>query len=262
MITIAEAPNAGHAQNARSRCARRDLVRLAIMGVALLPLPGCQSIAGSPSLSQVRVVDASYDAGGVGGGIDAYQGGTVLAYNLGFNYDTTYVPIAPGNSAVVITPANGKQTIVSASATFLANAQYTAVVAGPAVDLQEIILKDQSSPAPAGEISVRILDESTRQAGLDIYLIPSGSTIVQVRPALTNLSFGMNSGYLNIPATGYTLAVLPTGTIPTVSGGTLYTSASTTLPGGEAVTYVITDPTLITVPGLSALQLVDYDPVG
>ncbi len=254
--THAEALNSGKPRNVRAALVGRTLVRVAVLGFALLPLPGCQSIVGSPTLSQVRVVDASADAGG----LDVYQSGNILAYNLGFGAMTSYIPIAPGNSAIVVNAASTRQELVTASGTFLANGQYTALIGNTASNLQEIILKDQNIAAPAGDISLRIVDQSTRQAGLDLYVIPTGSTIAQVRPILTNVTFGTNTGYLNLPSATYTIVILPTGTTPTTSGTTLYTGAAVAYSASSAQTLVILDNVVITQPSVQVITLTDYDP--
>ena len=44
----------------------RNVAALAALGLLLGGLPGCQSISGSPSAAQVRLIDASPDAGGLG----------------------------------------------------------------------------------------------------------------------------------------------------------------------------------------------------
>ena len=256
MISMsAAAPNSGQPQNARVAFSGRTVARVAALGLVLLPLPGCQSIVGSPSLSQVRVVDASADAGG----LDVYQSGDILAYNLGFGAQTSYVPIAPGNSSIVVDAASTKQELVSATGTFLANGQYTAIIGNTATNLQELILKDQSIPAPVGDISLRIVDQSIRQAGLDVYLIPSGSTITQVRPLLINVTYGTINGYLNVPSATYTVVILPTGTVPSTSGTTLYTGSAVAYAGSSAETLVILDNVLVTQPSVQVITLSDYD---
>ena len=157
---------------------------LALAGLAALlaPLPGCQSITGSPSTSQVRIIDASPDAGG----IDVYEQGSILAYNLGLGTITSYVPITPGNYSIVVDAAGTRQQLAAQGGTFLNGAQYTVLVSNYSASLQETILKDQTQAAPSGQIALRIIDESTRAGAVDLYLIPTGSTILTVRPYLTN----------------------------------------------------------------------------
>jgi hypothetical protein len=232
-----------------------SLSRVALGTAMILPLAGCAVVTGTASLSQVRIIDASPDAPG----LDVYQGASVLAYNLGLGTITSYIPINPGNYGIVVDSAGTKTQLVSASGTFAAGAQYTVLVGNYSNSLQELILKDQTQPAPSGQIAVRFIDQSTRAGAVDLYLIPSGSTIVQVKPVLTNITYGGNTGYFNVPAGTYTLAAVPTGTTPTATGTTLYTGSAITYAGGAARTIVLIDQQLITQPGLQVIIANDYD---
>jgi hypothetical protein len=233
----------------------KRLAQAAGLAALLGTLPGCQSITGNPSLSQVRIIDASPDAPG----LDVYQGSSVLAYNLGFGTVTSYVPIAPGGYPIIVDTAGTRQQLVTASGTFLANAQYTVLVGNYAATLQELILKDQSQPAPTGDISLRFIDQSVRNAGMDIYLVPSGSTLAGSKPVLTDVTFNTNSGYLNIPAGTYTLVAVATGTIPSATATTLYSGAAVAYPGGSAKTIVLIDTVVTTIPGIQVVTASDYD---
>ncbi len=233
------------------------LVKLAGLSLVLLPLPGCQSITGNPTLSNVRIIDASPD----GPGMDVYLSESVLAYNLGFGTITSYVPIAPGGYSVNVDTAGTKQLLVTAPGTFLASQQYTVLIGNYAATLQELILKDQSTPAPSGDIAIRMIDQSVRTGGLDIYLVPSGSTLAQTKPFLTDIVFNTNTGYTNIPTGTYTLVVVPTGTVITTTTATLYTGAAVTYTGGAAQTLVLIDTVLTTTPAIQVVTANDYSPV-
>jgi hypothetical protein len=239
-----------------------DFVRRAFgvgaVGLLAAALSGCQSITGTSAVSQVRIIDASPDAPG----LDIYQASNVLAYNLGLGTITSYINFVPGTYGIVADIAGTRQQLVSAQGSFLNGSQYTVLIGNYLNSLQEIILKDQSTPAPAGQINVRFVDQSTRAGALDLYLVPTGSTLVQVRPVLTNITFNVNSGYMNIPSGTYTLVAMPAGTVPTATGTTYYTGASITYQGGAARTFVLIDQQLITMPGVQVITGDDYDSPG
>ena len=243
-----------------ARMPQKSRPAITLLGLAsmLVTLPGCQSITGNPSTSQVRIVDASPDAGG----IDVYQGSGVLAYNLGLGTITSYVPITPGNYSIAVDVAGTRQQLAAQGGTFANGAQYTVLIANYSASLQETILKDQTVAAPTGQISLRVIDESTRAGAVDLYLIPTGSTILTVRPYLTNVTFGQNTGYLNVPSGTYTLVALPAGTTPTATGSTFYTGAAVSYGGGVARTLILIDQQLITTPGVQVITADDYDPIG
>ncbi len=232
-----------------------SFTRIVCLTASLLPVAGCAIVTGSSSVSQVRIIDGSPDAGG----LDIYQGSAILAYNLGLGTITSYVPITPGNYGISVDSAGTHTQLVSATGTFAPSAQYTVLVGNYSNSLQELILKDQTVAAPTGQIAVRFIDQSTRAGAVDLYLIPTGSTIVSVKPVLTNIAFNLNTGYMNVPAATYTLAAVPTGTVPTASTITLYTGSAISYASGAARTIVLIDQQLITTPGLQVVIAKDYD---
>ncbi len=232
------------------------LRRLAGLASLALTLPGCQSITGSQRLSQVRMIDASPDAPG----LDMYKGSAVLAYNLGLGTVTSYVPVTPGGFPIIAETAGTRQQLVTASGTFLADSQYTALIGNFASNLQELILKDQSIPAPNGEISLRIIDQSTRAGAIDLYLVPAGSTIPQVTAFATGLIFNSNTGYLNLPTGTYTLVIVPAASAPTTKSATFYTGPAVIYPAGSARTLVLID-SATTTPSIRLVTATDYDPL-
>jgi hypothetical protein len=240
----------------------RNTARLAGLALLLVGLPGCQTITGVSSSSQVRIIDASPDAPG----LDIYQGGTAMAYNLGFGTVSSYVSVSPGVSTITADTAGAKQVLTTASATYAASAQYTVLIGNVAASLQETVLTDQSLPAPSGEISLRVLDQATRSAtGVDVYLVPSGSQLSTAAPILTNVLFGSNSGYINVPAGTYSIVLLPTGTVPVDAAGTtpatkpIYSGTATAYGVGAARTVLLLDNQVLTNPGFQVVIARDYD---
>ena len=227
----------------------------AALTFVVLALPGCQSVTGSPNVAEIRIVDTSPDAPG----LDIYQGTNILAYNLGLGTITTYVQTTPGTYGFLADSAGTKQQLVSAQGTLLNGSQYTILIGNYLNSLQEIVLKDQSTPAPTGQMNVRFLDQSTTTGAIDLYLVPSGSTLLTVKPIITNITFNVNTGYFNVPAGTYTLVALPTGTVPTATTMSLYTGASVTYSSGSARTFILVNQQVITTPGVQVITGDDYD---
>lgn len=233
----------------------RATARLAAVAAVLATLTGCQAMVGNPSAAQVRVVDASPDTPG----IDLYQGSDAIAYNLGFGAITSYVPTLPGTYTISATTAGTHQVLSFAKPMLAASGQYTVLLGDTAGNLQQLTLKDQNQPAPAGQTSLRFLDEATRTGPVDIYLVPSGHALVTVNPILTNIGFGANTGYQNIPSGTYSLVVLPAGAAPTGASATSYTGAKVTYPSTAARTLIFIDQPLVSMPGLQVITADDYD---
>ncbi len=234
----------------------QQALRLAAITVLLVPLPGCQSIVvGTSQVTELRIIDASPDAPG----LDIYQNTNALTYNMGFGTVSSYVPLTPGTYTIAANTSGSKQQLVSAKGT-LGNAhQYTALIGNVAAGLQELILLDQSAPAASGEVAIRLIDQSTRTGAVDIYLVPAGTKTTAVNPLVTNVAFGTNTGYLNVPNGDYSLVLLPTGTVPTASTTATYTGATITYPVGAARTIVLLDQILVDNPGFQVVLTDDYD---
>jgi Domain of unknown function (DUF4397) len=240
----------------------RQLVRQTARFASVLPiaallgaLTGCQGIVSSPTLSQIRIIDSSPDAPG----LDIYESTTAIAYNLGFGTITSYVPINPGTYTFSSKSSGTSQVLTSAKATLVSNGQYSILLGDSSASLQETILKDQSQPAPSGQISLRFIDQATRVSALDVYMIPAGQKLTAVTPVVTDISLSTNTGYINIPTGAYTLVLVPTGTIPTSTTVATYTGAQITYTSGSARTLILIDQQLVTTPGLQVITADDYD---
>ncbi|WP_041596919.1 DUF4397 domain-containing protein [Granulicella tundricola] len=228
----------------------------AVSLAGLVGLPGCSAVTGNPVVSLIRIVDASSNSNG----IDVYQGSGALAYNLGLGTITTYVPVTPGTYNINVDAAGGKTQLATVLGSFGPNAQYTVVVGDNSTVLGETVLKDQSVPAPSGQVALRFIHQSSAGGAVDIYLIPNGSTISQVKPILTGVTFGTNTGYLNEPAGTYTLAAVPTGTVPSATTATSYSGNAVVYGSGTAKTIVLINQPLLTTPGIQVVMADDFDP--
>ncbi len=239
----------------RSRHLVRHAAYLTGVAAALAALSGCGAVISTAPLAQVRIITASPDAPG----LDIYEGGNALTYNLGFGTVTSYIPMAPGVYTITADTAGSKQVLSSSKAAFGPLAQHTVLIGNIAAGLQQLTLTDQSQPAPSGRISLRFIDQATRIGPVDIYLVPAGQKLTALSPILTGIVFGANTGYLDIPTGAYTLVMLPAGTIPTSTTIPAYTGPQVAYSGGAARTIILIDQQLVSTPGLQVITANDYD---
>jgi hypothetical protein len=236
--------------------ANRRRAFCAAMLLAALGLSGCQGITSTSA--QLRVIDASPDAGV----FDSYQNTSALAYNLGFGTVTSYIPMSPGAYNLAAEKAGTRQTLVANNATLVANRQYTAIIGAGIANLQQTILLDQSDPAPASRIALRVLNQTTRPGALDVYLVPLGKGVGTSKLA-SNLAFGANSGYIDLPEGTYAIDVVPAGTFLTSSTTTLLSGAQLAYDSGAVRTIVLIDQeapgTQRANPGVQAIVADDAD---
>lgn len=235
---------------------RLTLAACALAG-SLLTLTGCQSITVNAShLAQLRVVDASVDSGA----LDIYSNGVGLAYNVGFGTASSYIAAQPAGYTVAADRTGTRTTLVSAGATLYPGRQYTAIIGNSLANLQEVIIQDQSTPAPSNQISVRILNWATKVGNVDVYLVPSNSTLTGTNVFAANVSVTGNSGYINVPANTYAIAVVPAGTAPSSTTATLFSSSQQYYATGTVHTVVLIDQQVTTTPAVNAIILDDFDP--
>jgi hypothetical protein len=239
----------------------KSLARLTALGLALAFLPGCQNIQTTVNDgTAIRFVAASPDSGG----LDFFQNNTVLVYNVGFGTISSYVPTAPGvytfSADSATADATGtRQTLISAKQTLTSPKQYTAIIGNIEADLQETIVTDQTTPAPTGQVAMRFIDQATHVGAVDIYIVPASGKLATSSPIATNVVFTGNTGYINVPAGTYAIAVVPTGTVPISTTVTLYTGASTSYSAGAVRTFILIDSLIVTTPAVQIIPAIDYD---
>ena len=224
--------------------------------VGALGMGGCGQVSPSSStLSVVRIIDASVDAGG----LDVYANTAPLVYSLGFGTVSSYITFQPAIYTFNADQAGSRNVLASLRGTVAAGQQYTLVLGNVGANLQGTLLVDQGVAAPTGHIALRFLDQSTRAGSLDLYLIPQGATLLTTQPVLTNIAFNNIPAYINVPTGTYQLAIVPNGTVPTTTTVPVYTGASVSYPAGSARTLMILDEEIVTKPGVQVITANDFD---
>ncbi len=246
------------------RLAKPQLVerstRFAALALLAAGLAGCQGIAGIQPVSEVRVIDVSPDAPALDIYQNSPQSSPAVLYNVGFGTVSSYISIPAGANTHAATIAGTQQQLATVRGNFLTGSQYTVLAGNISASLQMTVLKDQSYPAPTGQVALRFLDQATRAVAVDIYLVPPGSALARVAPIDTGLSYSSNTGYINIPSGAYSIVVLPAGATPANAVSPIYTGSRMSYPSGSAHTILLIDQQPATTPGLQVITADDYDP--
>jgi len=217
---------------------------------AAFALSGCQTVSGSTSVSQLRIIDASYNAAN-GLGINVYVGGTELASNLAQGNITGYAELVPTNNTVLkVTATSSTAALVSTDASLRAGTSQSALISDINATYQITVLEDQATPAPSGHSEFRLLNQAPSTGAVDVYFLSGTSATVYAtaKPIITALAVGATSGYVSIPSSTLYMVIAPTGTMLSTTNATIYSSAAFTLVGGEVRTVLIVDPQLVTEP--------------
>jgi hypothetical protein len=227
-------------------------VRLLLLGALVATLAGCQSIAGIQPVSQVRVIDTSSDAPP----LDIHQNANAALYNIGFGTVSSYFAVNPGLYTHAAYTAGTQQQLASVRGVLSTGNQYTVLAGNTAASLQMSLLKDQSFPAPAGQVALRFLGQATRSGPVDIYLLPAGFSLAAAAPIATGVNFGTNTGYINAPSGTYSILAFPTGIAPSTSAPA-YTGSQVTYPATSVRTILLLDQP---PSGLQIISAPDFDP--
>jgi hypothetical protein len=228
-------------------------IALACLAVAL-GLSACENVASYTQPSLVRVIDASYIAPAVNVNVE----GTLLATNIGQGTITPYGTLPASSDAVIdVTAATGGATLVSTNGTLLAGHQHSVFLTdnGTAPTSYEVtILEDQQVPAASGHSAFRFLNQAPTTGAVDVYMVPSGTTLANSIPLVTALPVGATAGYVSFTSQTVTMVITPTGAVTPK-----YTSQPLSLTGGEVRTVLIVDTQLTSNPPVEVFTANDVN---
>lgn len=215
-----------------------------------LGLAACQNVAGFTQPSLVRVIDASYIAPAVNVQVE----GLLLAANIGEGTVTNYGTVpATQSAAIKVSAVTGGATLVSSDATLLGGAQHSIFLTdnGAAPTSYMVTVLEDNISAAGGHSAFRFLNQAPRTGAVDVYMIPTGTTMANTIPVATNLAVGATADTTFTSQT-VTMVITPTGAVTPK-----YTSTALGLTGGEVYTVVIIDSQLTSNPPVAVVLVCD-----
>lgn len=188
--------------------------------------------------TRLRAVHLSPDAPNV----DILVNGSQVASDVAYEENTGYLTVPSGTTDILVQPVGTNVNAIDASPDLDPNTDYTVLAANLVADIEPILLTDNNQAPTSGNVKVRIVHGAPSAPAVDVYVTAPGADLATATPTLTNVSFGVASGYLSVPAGSYQIRVTPTGTKTVVidsgsvplASGQIRTVIATDAPGGGA----------------------------
>lgn len=218
--------------------------------ISLLALDseGAAEIFDVGTVARLRVGHLSADTPAV----DIYADGGALLQGVAFPAVSGVLEVLPNTYTVEVATAGDYPAGVAIGPADieLAAATTTDVFAvNELAVIEPLLLADD--PRPVGVYAkVRIVHASTVAQDVDIYVTAPGTDISTVEPALADVPFKANTGYLPLEAGDYEVTVTPSGTKNAAIG-----PLAVTLANGNVFTVIARDP----APGATELGVVLLD---
>jgi hypothetical protein len=217
----------------------------AALTLAALTGSGSAEFLDANTPAAVQVVHASPDAPLV----DVLVNGGELVADLAFPVATGLVEVPPGSYTAAVTVADNPGAIAIGPIEDLplaAGIQHSILAVGELAAIEPLILTDDPRRVST-EAKVRIVHASPTAQDVDIYVTAVGANINDEDPALTDVPFKANTGFLSLPAGSYDVTVVPAGTKTAAIG-----PATITIENGGVYTAIARDP----LPGGTTLGLI------
>jgi hypothetical protein len=147
--------------------------------------------------------------------VDVLVDGAKVLERLPFREYSEYLAVSAGAHEVRVNVTGTNTTVLQASPTVEAGRDYTAIAAGfagksPALEL--LLLTDDSSLPPNGNVKVRVVHGAASAPGVDVYVTTPFETLENKAPALSNVPFKAVSPYVSVPVSLYQARVALAGT--------------------------------------------------
>jgi hypothetical protein len=209
------------------------------ISLLVIPPTGRAEILDRATQAGVRVVHASPDTPAVQVVVND-NFAAPLVPNLAFPNFTPFVNVPAATYNVKVTPVGNNGLIaINANLPLTAGVENTVLAVGRLASIEPLVLTDNRRRI-ATQAKVRIVHASPTAGNVDIYVVAPGTALTTATPAFANVAFKANTGYVNLAAGTYSVAVTPTGSKTpaigpadiTVSNNRVYTAIARDASGG------------------------------
>jgi hypothetical protein len=210
---------------------------------ALLLTPGC----GSNGNASLRVVQASPDTGQV----NVLLNSKTISSDIGYAGSTGYISVDSGSPNLQVIPVNASTPIVNETVTLASSSNSTVIVANYAANVEGLVLSDNNTDPPTGDVQLRVVNAAPGISTADVYFVPSGSSLATIAPIITSLGFESASSYETLTTGTYQIFLTVPGT-----KNAYFSTGQITLTSGQIRTVVALNST---TGGYTSLTLADLN---
>jgi hypothetical protein len=198
--------------------------------VTIMFASGC----GNNGNADFRVVQASPDTGQVN--VDLNN--KTISSDIGYAGNTGYISVDSGSPNLQVIPVNGSTPIVNETVTLASSSNTTVIVANYAANVEGLVLSDNNTDPPTGDVQLRVVNAAPGISTADVYFVPSGSSLATIAPIITSLGFESASSYETLTAGTYQIFLTVPGT-----KNAYFSTGQITLTSGQIRTIVALNST-------------------
>lgn len=145
-------------------------------------------------------------------------GGNNVASGVAYGSASGYTSVGSGSQNVQIEATGGTQLIINQSVTLNSTTNNTFL----ATSSGSMVLADDNTAPPAGDVAIRAVNASATLNPADIYIVPSGTNIFNVNPTQASVAFPAATSYQTVAAGTYQVIFTSPGSkIPMISSSPL-----------------------------------------
>jgi len=186
--------------------------------LAIVAIGTCAASCGSGnSAARLRVVQT---IAGAPSNLDISLGGKSAFTDVGFGVvlpQSGYNSLSPGNDTIAVFQTGTATPVIQSTPLNLrGKSEYTVVLTGPYAAPTALLVGDNNTSPPSGQVELRVIDASpSAPPALDIYMVAPGTDITEAVPSISSLSFEQASLYIPLTThdgvTGSMVVVTPAG---------------------------------------------------